>query len=125
MLTLWLVECLCKLALKLSSIIFVLASLLFVAAGVFCFTHGSALNGCIGLVIAFLVSPCGLPMLAVKFVSACNEFAERRTKHVPESEHVPITEFSEEKAIISGPMRHLRQAGDLRYSHINFRAALI
>ncbi len=85
----------------------------------------SALNGCIGLVIAFPVSPCGLPMLAVKFVSAYNEFAERRTKHVPESEHVPITEFSEEKAIISGPMRHLRQAGDLRYSHINFRAALI
>ena len=69
MLTLWLIECLCKLALKLSSIIFVLASLLFVAAGIFYFIHGSALNGCIGLVIAFLVSPYGLPMMAVKLLA--------------------------------------------------------
>jgi hypothetical protein len=69
MLTLWLIECLCKLALKLSSIIFVLASLLFVAVSIFYFTHGSALNGCIGLVIAFLLSPYGLPMLAVKLLA--------------------------------------------------------
>lgn len=69
MLTIWLIECLCKLALKLSSIIFVLASLLFVAVSIFYFTHGSALNGCIGLVIAFLVSPYGLPMLAVKLLA--------------------------------------------------------
>ena len=33
MLTLWLIECLCKLALKLSSVVFVLVSLLFIAAG--------------------------------------------------------------------------------------------
>ncbi len=69
MLTLWLIECLCKLALKLSSIIFVLASLLFVAVSIFYFTHGSALNGCIGLVIAFLLSSYGLPMLAVKLLA--------------------------------------------------------
>jgi hypothetical protein len=69
MLTLLLIECLCKLALKLSSIIFVLASLLFVAAGIFYFTHGSALKGSIGLVIAFLLSPYGLPMLAVKLLA--------------------------------------------------------
>jgi len=69
MLTLWLIECVCKLALKLSSVVFVLASLLFVAAGIFYFTHGSALKGCIGLVIAFLLSPYGLPMLAVKLLA--------------------------------------------------------
>lgn len=69
MLTLWLIECLCKLALKLSSVVFVLASLLFVAVSIFYFTHGSALNGCIGLVIAFLLSPYGLPMLAVKLLA--------------------------------------------------------
>ena len=69
MLTLWLIECVCKLALKLSSVVFVLASLLFVAASIFYFTHGSMLNGCIGLVIAFLVSPYGLPMLAVKLLA--------------------------------------------------------
>lgn len=69
MLTLWLIECVCKLALKLSSVVFVLASLLFVAASIFYFTHGSTLNGCIVLVIAFLVSPYGLPMLAVKLLA--------------------------------------------------------
>ena len=69
MLTLWLIECLCKLAIKLSSVIFVLASLLFVAASIFYFTHGSALNGCIGLGIAFLVSPYGLPLLAVRLLA--------------------------------------------------------
>ena len=69
MLTLWLIECLCKLAIKLSSVIFVLASLLFVAASIFYFTHGSALNGCIGLVIAFLFSSYGLPKLAIHLVA--------------------------------------------------------
>ena len=69
MLVVWLIECVCKLALKLSSVVFVLASILFVAASIFYFTHGSMLKGCIGLVIAFLLSPYGLPMLAVKLLA--------------------------------------------------------
>lgn len=69
MLTLWLIECLCKLALKLSSVVFVLASILFLVASIPHFTDGNTLNGCICLVIAFLVSPYGLPMLAVKLLA--------------------------------------------------------
>lgn len=69
MLILWIIECVCKPVLKLSSVVFVPASILFVAASIFYFTHGSKLNGCIGLVIAFLLSPYGLPMLAVKLLA--------------------------------------------------------
>ena len=69
MLVVWLIECVCKLALKLSSVVFVLASILFVAASIFYFTHGSMLKGCIGLVIAFLLSPYGLPMLGAWLVA--------------------------------------------------------
>lgn len=69
MLILWVIECVCKVALKLSSVVFVLASILFVATSIYHFTHGSILNGCIGLAIAFLLSPYGLPMLAVKLLA--------------------------------------------------------
>lgn len=69
MLLLWIIECACKLALKLSSVVFVLASILFVLASIPYFTGGNALNGCICLVIAFLLSPYGLPLLAVKLLA--------------------------------------------------------
>lgn len=69
MLIVWLIECVCKLALKLSSVVFLLVSILFVAVSIFYFTHGSVLNGCIGLVIAYLLSPYGLPLLAVKLLA--------------------------------------------------------
>jgi hypothetical protein len=69
MLILWLFECVCKLALKLSAVVFTIASILFVLASIFYFTHGSTLNGCIGLAIAFLISPYGLPLLAVKLLA--------------------------------------------------------
>lgn len=36
--------------------------------------------------------------IKAQIAAICEKIAERRTKHVPESEHVPITEFSEEKA---------------------------
>ena len=58
MLVLWIIECVCKLALKPSSVVFVLLSILFVVAGIYHFANGSTLNGCIGLAIAFLLSPC-------------------------------------------------------------------
>ena len=69
MLVLWIIECVCKLVLKLSTVVFVLVSILFALASVFHFTHGSVPNGCICLVIAFLLSPYGLPMLAVKLLA--------------------------------------------------------
>ncbi|MGI6170089.1 MAG: CD1845 family protein [Christensenellales bacterium] len=69
MLILWIIECICKLVLKLSSIVFLLVSILFVIASIYHFVNGSTLNGCIGLVIAFLISPYGLPKLAVKLLA--------------------------------------------------------
>ena len=69
MLILWVIELICKLALKLSSVVLVLIALLFAAAGVYYFMQGSVVNGCIGLVIAFLLSPIGLPLLAVKLLA--------------------------------------------------------
>lgn len=69
MLALWVIEFICKLVLKLSSVVFVLISILFVIASIYYFSNGSTLNGCIGLGIAFLLSPYGLPKLAVKLVA--------------------------------------------------------
>lgn len=69
MLLMWIIECACKLALKLSSVVFVLASILFVLASIPYFTGGNTLNGCICLVVAFLLSPYGLPLLAVKLLA--------------------------------------------------------
>lgn len=66
---LWMLECLCGLALRLSSVAFTLLSILFAAAGILYFLDGDTLNGCIGLGIAFLLSPYGLPMLAVKILA--------------------------------------------------------
>lgn len=41
----------------------------FVVAGIYHFANGSTLNGCIGLAIAFLLSPYGLSLLAVKLTA--------------------------------------------------------
>lgn len=69
MLVMYIVELICKLALKLSSVVFVLASILFALASIPHFSDGNTLNGCICLVIAFLLSPYGLPKLAIKLVA--------------------------------------------------------
>ena len=69
MLVLWIVEWALTLALKPSSVVFVLLSILFVVAGIYHFANGSTLNGCIGLAIAFLLSPYGLHYLAVKLTA--------------------------------------------------------
>lgn len=69
MLVLYIVELICKLALKLSSVVFVVISILFALASIPYFTDGNTLNGCICLVIAFLLSPYGLPKLAIHLVA--------------------------------------------------------
>ena len=69
MLVLWVIECAGKLALKLSSVVFVIAATLFFLAGVLYFTNGFPQNGFICLGIAFLISPYGLPMLATKLLA--------------------------------------------------------
>ena len=69
MLVLWIVEWALTLALKASAVVCVLLSILFVVAGIYHFANGSTLNGCIGLAIAFLLSPYGLSLLAVKLTA--------------------------------------------------------
>ena len=69
MLVMYIVECVCTIALKLSSIVFVLAAILFALASIPHFSDGNTLNGCICLVIAFLLSPYGLPKLAIHLVA--------------------------------------------------------
>ena len=65
MLVLWIVEW----ALKVSAVVCVIASALFLLSGVFYFVDGNVQNGCICLGIAFLLSPYGLHYLAVKITA--------------------------------------------------------
>lgn len=69
MLVMYIVELICKLALKLSSVVFVAIAILFALASIPHFSDGNTLNGCICLVIAFLLSPYGLPKLAIHLVA--------------------------------------------------------
>lgn len=69
MLLLWIVECACRLVLNVSSVVCVIVSILFLLSGVFYFVEGNVQNGCICLGIAFLLSPYGLHLLAVKLVA--------------------------------------------------------
>lgn len=50
---------------QISGIVMSLASLPFLVVGVVHFIEGNNTNGWLGLVIAFLLSPYGLPMLAI------------------------------------------------------------
>ena len=69
MLVMYIVECVCTIVIKLSSVVFVLAAILFALASIPYFSDGNTLNGCICLVIAFLISPYGLPKLAIHLVA--------------------------------------------------------
>ncbi len=64
MLILWLFTGICNLVLKVSSVVLAFAALLFAIAGVITIVTDSVIKGIIGLVIAFLFSPWGLPTLA-------------------------------------------------------------
>ena len=57
------------LALKASAVVCVIASALFLLSGFFYFVDGNVQNGCICLGIAFLLSPYGLHLLAVKLTA--------------------------------------------------------
>ena len=69
MLALWIVEWVFKLTLKASSVVCVIASALLLLSGFFYFVDGNVQNGCICLGIAFLLSPYGLSLLAVKLTA--------------------------------------------------------
>ena len=81
MLVLWIVEWALTLALKVSAVVCVIASALFLLSGFFYFVDGNVQNGCICLGSAFLLSPFGLHFLAVKlsarFIGMCFLLRER------------------------------------------------
>ena len=61
---LWLVTAICNLILKLSSVVLLFAAIRVAAAAVLKFVEGAITVGLIGLGVAFLLSPFGLPTLA-------------------------------------------------------------
>ncbi len=61
---LWFITAICNLILKLSSIVLAFAAILFAIAAVLKLIEGATTAGLIGLCIAFLFSPYGLPTLA-------------------------------------------------------------
>ena len=69
MLVLWFIEWILSLSLKISSLASKLISFIFILASIYHFVNGSILNGCFGLVIAFLFSSYGLPKLAIHLVA--------------------------------------------------------
>ena len=60
---------LCTLTLHISSVLLNILSVLLVLVSVFSFIDHNVKNGVIELVAAFLLSPYGLPMLAVKLLA--------------------------------------------------------
>lgn len=61
---LWIITAICNLTLKLSSVVLAFVAILFAIASVLKLIEGSTTAGLIGLCIAFLFSPYGLPTLA-------------------------------------------------------------
>lgn len=58
----------CAFLLQCSAFVFGLASLVLTILSVALFLTGEAKTGCIMLVLAYLVSPYGLPMLAIRLL---------------------------------------------------------
>ncbi len=69
MLLLWMLAGICNLILKVSAVVLSIAAILFAAMGIITIFTDSVVKGCIGLVIAFLFSPWGLPSLAALIVA--------------------------------------------------------
>ena len=65
---------LCSILIQLSGMVLSIVSLLFVVAGIGYMITESVTKGCVGLVIAFLLCPFGLPMLAVRLLGCLQQF---------------------------------------------------
>jgi hypothetical protein len=66
---LWVFSGLCNLCVRLSAAVLIWIALLFAVVGIVTIVSGSLLKGLIGLLIAFLLCPYGLPMLATLVVA--------------------------------------------------------
>lgn len=65
---------LCSILIQLSGMVLIIVSLLFAVAGIGYMITESVAKGCVGLVIAFLLCPFGLPMLAVRLLGCLQQF---------------------------------------------------
>lgn len=61
---LWFLCGLCNLCLKLSAAVLGILAIVFAGVGIITILSGALLKGSIGLAIAFVLSPYGIPMLA-------------------------------------------------------------
>lgn len=64
LLVLWIICGICNVFIKASAVVLSFIAILFALAGVITIITGSVGKGIAGLVIAFLLSPYGIPMLA-------------------------------------------------------------
>lgn len=64
LLVLWIICGICNMFIKASAVVLPFIAILFALAGVITIVTGSVGKGIVGLVIAFLLSPYGIPMLA-------------------------------------------------------------
>ena len=71
---LWLVTGICTVLVRMSATALLFVAILFAVMGVITILTGDALRGCIGLGVAFLLSPYGLPMLATWLLALCHGF---------------------------------------------------
>ena len=65
---------LCSIAIRISGMALSIVSGLFAVAGIIYIITESMGKGCIGLIIAFLLCPYGLPMLAVLLLGGLQQF---------------------------------------------------
>jgi hypothetical protein len=65
---------LCSIAIRISGMALSIVSGLFAVAGIIYIITESVGKGCIGLIIAFLLCPYGLPMLAVLLLGSLQQF---------------------------------------------------
>lgn len=70
----WLITGLCSLLVRISATVLFFVAILFAVMGIITIVTGSTLRGCIGLGVAFLLSPYGLPMLATWLLALCHGF---------------------------------------------------
>lgn len=71
---LWLVTGICTLFVRVSATVLSVVAVLFAIMGVITIVTGSTLRGCIGLGVAFLMCPYGLPMLATWLLALIHMF---------------------------------------------------
>lgn len=71
---LWLITGICTLLVRVSATVLFFVAILFAIMGVITIVTGSTLRGCIGLGVAFLMCPYGLPMLATWLLAQLHIF---------------------------------------------------